>query len=192
MPGTGWTHPHVVHFVLATLFLGLPIYWSSFLRRPKFLRPLASTLLVAGTVASFVAVGLGADDRGAVEAVPGAAPVVQEHGDLGLLTRNIFAGILLLELVALGMAWHAGHAGHSVLAVETGESHAAGASTKRFAATALSAVVAVAWTVAVFQLYETAERGGEVVNASVGQVGCRTGTPGDTAPPALTRAGSPS
>jgi len=63
--------------------------------------------------------------------------------------------------------------------VEAGETGAAGASTKRFASTALSGVVAVAWTVGAFQLFETADHGGDVVYEYAGGVGFRTGNQED-------------
>jgi uncharacterized membrane protein len=175
MPDIGPFHPQVVHFVVACLFVGLPVYWLSFLKRPRFLRPMATVLLVVGTGAAFVAVESGTDAHGLAERIPGARSAVQEHEELGIHTRNIFAGILLLELIALGVAWRAGGAGSSVLSVEAGEAGAAGASTKRFAATALSGVVAVAWTVGAFQLFETADHGGDVVYDYAGGVGFRRG-----------------
>lgn len=175
MPNIGALHPQVVHFVVASLFLGLPIYWLGFLRRPRFLRPMASVLLLVGTVASFIAVKSGVDAHGPAERLPETRDVVVEHEELGELTRNIFAGVLLLELIALGVAWRAGEAGASVLHVETGTPRDAGASTKRFAAMALRLVVGVAWAVGAFQLYETAEHGGALVYEHAGGVGYRTG-----------------
>ena len=179
MPDIGPLHPQVVHFVVASLILGLPIYWLGFLKRPRFFRPMASLLLIVGTVASIVAVQSGRDAHGVAERIPGARAAVQEHEDLGILTRNIFEGILLVELIALGVAWRAGAAGSSVLSVEAGEHGAAGASTKRFASTALRVVVAVAWTVGAFQLYEAAEHGGHLVYNYAGGVGFRSGDPED-------------
>jgi uncharacterized membrane protein len=179
MPDIGPLHPQVVHFVVASLILGLPIYWLGFLKRPRFLRPMASVLLIVGTVASVVAVRSGTDAHGVAERIPGARPAVEEHEELGILTRNIFGGILLVELIALAVAWRAGGAGSSVLEVEAGEHGAAGASTKRFASTALRVVVAIAWTVGAFQLYETAEHGGHLVYNYAGGVGFRSGDPQD-------------
>ena len=179
MPDIGPLHPQVVHFVVACLFVGLPIYWLSFLKRPRFLRPMATLLLIVGTGAAVVAVESGTDAHGVAERIPGARSAVQEHEELGILTRNIFGGILLLELIAVAVAWRAGGAGSSVLSVEAGETGAAGASTKRFAATALSGVVAVAWTVGAFQLFETAEHGGSIVYEYAGGVGFRSGNPQD-------------
>jgi uncharacterized membrane protein len=179
MPNIAPYHPQVVHFVVACLFLGLPIYWLGFLRRPRFLRPMASVLLLVGTVASFGAVRSGLDAHGPAERLPETRPIVEHHEELGILTRNIFAGILLLELIALGVAWRAGVAGASILDVEAGTPGEAGASTKRFAATALSVVVGVAWAAGAFQLYETAEYGGELVYEHAGGVGYRSGNPED-------------
>lgn len=170
-------HPQVVHFVVAGLFLGLPLYWLSFLKRGRFLRSTASILLVVGTVAAWVAVDTGRDAHRPAEAIPGARAVVQHHEELGELTRNIFTGVLIVELIALALMWRAGSAGSSVLSVETGESNAAGASTKRFASTALSAVVGIAWAVGLVQLYETAEHGGEIVYDHAGGVGFKQGRP---------------
>ena len=45
MPKIGAFHPQVVHFVIASLFIGLPIYWLSFVPRLKLLRVMALILL---------------------------------------------------------------------------------------------------------------------------------------------------
>ena len=187
MPNIGALHPQVVHFVVASLFLGLPLYWLSFFRRPAFLRPMASVLLFVGTVASFAAVKSGMDAHGPAERIPDTRDLVVHHEELGELTRNIFAGVLLLEIIALGMAWRAGPKGASVLEVESGSVADAGASTKRFAALTLRWIVGVAWAVGAFQLYETAEHGGELVYEYAGGVGYRTGDNEDIA--RLLRAG---
>lgn len=175
MPNIGALHPQVVHFVVASLIIGLPIYWLSFLRRPGFLRPMASVLLLVGTLASFVAVKSGDDAHGPAERLPDTRDLVVHHEELGELTRNIFAVVLLLELAGLALAWRAGTSGASVLAVESGTVAEAGASTKRFAATTLRVVVGIAWAVGVFQLYETAQHGGELVYEHAGGVGYRSG-----------------
>lgn len=187
MPDLAPFHPQVVHFVVATLILGLPLYWLGFLRRPAFLRPAASLLLLVGTLATFVAVKSGTDAHGPAERLPETRPLVQHHEELGELTRNLFAVALLLELGALALAWRAGPGGASVLEVEAGSAAEVGASTKRFAASALRVVVGVVWAVGAFQLYETAEHGGELVYEHAGGVGYRTGEPEDIA--RLLRAG---
>lgn len=160
MPNVGAFHPQVVHFVVASLFLGLPIYLLGFLRRPAFLRPMASVLLLVGTVASFAAVRSGTDAHGPAERLPDTRDLVVEHEELGQRTRNIFAGVLLLELVALALAWRTGPDGTP---------------TKRIAATSLRVVVGVAWFLGAHQLFETAEHGGELVYEYAGGVGYRTG-----------------
>ncbi len=157
MPNLGPFHPQVVHFVIASLFLGLPIYWLGFLRRPAFLRPMASTLLVIGTLASFVAVKSGTDAHGPAERLPDTRDLVVHHEELGELTRSVFTGVLLLELIALGLAWRGGSSG------------------LRRAATALRVAVGLAWLAAAHQLYETAGHGGELVYEYAGGVGYRTG-----------------
>lgn len=179
MPNIGALHPQVVHFVVASLILGLPLYWLAFVRRLAFLRPLATLLLLVGTVAAFVAVKSGDDAHGPAERLPDTRDLVVHHEELGELTRNIFAGVLLLELLALVVAWRAGPKGASVLEVESGSTAEAGASTKRFAATALRVVVGIAWGVGAFQLYETAEHGGELVYEYAGGVGFRSGNQED-------------
>lgn len=179
MPNIGALHPQVVHFVVASLILGLPLYWLGFLRRPRFLRPMATVLLLVGTVASFVAVKSGIDAHGPAERLPDTRDVVVRHEELGELTRNIFGVVLLLELAGLALAWRAGPAGALVLDVEAGSRADAGASTKRFAATTVRLVVGVAWAVGAFQLYETAEHGGELVYQYAGGIGYRTGDDAD-------------
>jgi hypothetical protein len=155
--------------------LGLPLYWLGFLRRPAFFRPMATVLLLVGTVAAFVAVKSGVDAHGPAERLPDTRDLVVHHEELGELTRNIFAGVLLLELAALALAWKAGGKAESSLDVELGSVADAGASTKRFAATALRVIAGVAWAVGAFQLYETAEHGGELVYEYAGGVGYRSG-----------------
>jgi len=160
MPNLGAFHPQVVHFVVASLFLGLPVYWLGFLRRPAFLRPMASVLLLVGTLAAFVAVKSGTDAHGPAERLPDTRDAVVEHEELGEHTRNIFAGVLLVELAALALAWRAGK-------VE--------APAMRRAATGLRVVVGVAWAAGVGFVYETAEHGGRLVYEYAGGVGYRTG-----------------
>lgn len=62
-----------------------------------------------------------------------------------------------------------------MLEVEAGSPAEAGASTKRFAANAVRVVVGIIWAVGAFQLYETAQHGGELVYEYAGGVGFRTG-----------------
>jgi uncharacterized membrane protein len=188
IPDIGTWHPRMVHFVVACLFLGLPLHLLAFLRKPRFFRPMATVLLAVGTVAAFAAVRSGTDAHGPAERIPDTRAVVVEHEELGERTRNLFAVALLLELSAVALAWRAGAAGASVLAVEAGERGAAAASTMRFAATTVHGVVAVLWIFGGFLLYHTAKHGGELVYEYAGGVGFRSGdTVGDVA--RLLRAG---
>jgi uncharacterized membrane protein len=175
MPELAAMHPQIVHFVVACLFLGLPLHLLAFLRRPAFLRPMATVLLLVGTVASFAAVRSGDEAHGPAERIPEARPLVVEHEELGTRTRNLFALALLLELGAAALAWRAGSAGGSVLAVEAGDRRAAGASTMRFAATTVHGVVAVLWVFGAFLLHHTADHGGELVYEYAGGVGFHSG-----------------
>jgi uncharacterized membrane protein len=168
-------HPQIVHFVVACLFLGLPLHLLAFLRRPRFLRPMATVLLLVGTVASFAAVRSGDQAHGPAERIPDTRPLVVEHEELGTRTRNLFAIALLLELGAAALAWRAGSAGASVLAVEAGDRGAAGASTMRSTATAVHGVVGVLWIFGAFFLYHTADHGGQLVYEYAGGVGFRSG-----------------
>jgi uncharacterized membrane protein len=161
MPDIAPLHPIVVHFVIAGLFVGLPLYILGFSKRPAFLRPAATLLLVVGTVAAFVAVKSGDDAHGPAERIPDTRDLVVQHEELGERTRNVFAGVLLLELIALGLAARAGDA-------------AAGGSR---VATALRLVVAAGWVAGAFFLFEAAEHGGELVYEYAGGVGFRSDDP---------------
>jgi len=172
MPNLAALHPQVVHFVVASLFLGLPLYWLGFLRRPAFLRPMASVLLLVGTVATFAAVQSGTDAHGPAERIPDTRDLVVHHEELGERTRTIFAVVLLLELGALALAWRAGRTSGGAFVDP-------GSSTRSVPATALRVVVGVVWAVGAFQLYETSEHGGQLVYEYAGGVGFRTGNDED-------------
>jgi uncharacterized membrane protein len=174
MPDIGAYHPQIVHFVVASLFIGLPVHLLGFLKKPRFFKPMATVLLIVGTVAAFAAVRSGVDAHGPAERIPDTRDLVVHHEELGERTRTLFAVALLLELAGVALAWKAGGAGASVLSVESGEKGAAGASTIRFAGTALRGVVAVVWVVGAFTLFETATHGGELVYQYAGGVGFRT------------------
>lgn len=168
MPNLGPQHSLIVQVVLVCLFAGLPVYWLGFLRRPAFLRPLATLLLVAGTVALAAAVQSGSQAREGEGGSPG--PLMSEHRDLGEGARNVFLAVLLLELAGVALAWRAGPAGASVLEVESGTVDAVGASTKRFAATSLRVIVGAAWTLGAVHLYDVWVHGGEAASEPPGPV----------------------
>lgn len=100
----------------------------------------------------------GDDAHGPVERIPGVRPIVVEHKYLGERSRNIFLGVVAIELLALGLF--------------------ATTKTRRFGKLALagSAVLGVIGSVV---LYEAAEHGGELVYSYAGGPGLRTGDPED-------------
>src|SRR5678815_3514851 len=121
--------------------------------RLKWTGPAATTLLVIGGVAAYVAAKSGTAAHGPVERIPGARQAVEEHEEWGERTRNVFVGVAALELIALALS---GGAARTVRAVS-----------------------ALAGIAGVYVLYETAEHGGELVYAYAGGVGIRSGKPED-------------
>ena len=146
-------HPQVVHFVVGLLIVGVAFRVVALTGRLKWTGPAATTLLVLGGIAAYVAAKSGTAAHGPVERVPGAREAVMEHEEWGERTRNVFVGVALLELVALALS---GGAARTVRAV--------------------SALAGLAGLVV---LYETAEHGGDLVYAYAGGVGIRSGKPED-------------
>jgi uncharacterized membrane protein len=154
-------HPIVVHFALALLVAGVS-FRCAWLggellrsRRLEFAGPAACVLLFAGTVAAAVAVKSGELARGDAESVPGAASVVNEHGEWAEWTLRAFVVVSLLEASALTLR----------------------RSTRvRHALTAASGVLGL---LGLFLVYETGEHGGRIVYSHAGGVGTRTGDPED-------------
>jgi uncharacterized membrane protein len=143
----------VVHFVFGLLIVGVLFRLIALSGRVKWTGPAATALLVMGTAAAAVAVKSGDDAHGPVERVPGSRPVVQEHEEAGERTRNLFAGVTLLELLALALS------GTPQRALRFGS----------------AAVGLFGLTV----LYHAGEEGGELVYAYAGGVGIRSGEPAD-------------
>ena len=148
-------HPQVVHFVVGLLIVGVAFRLVAFSGRLKWTGPAATTLLVMGGAAAWVAAKSGDAAHGPVERVPGVRDAVVEHEEWGERTRNVFVGVAALELVALVLG--------------------AGA------ARTVRAVSGLAGIAGVFVLYEAAEHGGELVYAYAGGVGIRSGNPEDVA-----------
>ncbi len=179
MPHIGQFHPQVVHFVVVGGVLGLPLYWLAFVRKFRALRLTGTILLIVAASASWVAVESGSQAHELAERIPGVGAAVRKHEELGEDTRDLFTGVLLLELVALGLAWKAGGPDRPLMDVEVGEVGAARASTMQFAATAMRVVVGITWAFAALVLFEAAERGGDLVFDYAGGVGMRSGDPSD-------------
>jgi uncharacterized membrane protein len=159
MPNLAAFHPQIVHFVIGLLLVGVAMRIVSLTGRLKFASPMATTLLLIGTVAAWAAVKSGTDAHGPVERIPGARAAVVEHEEHGETTRNVFLVVAALELVGLAMARKENLA-RNVRWV--------------YAASALAGVFGS------FHLYEAGEHGGELVYSYAGGPGLRTGNPEDT------------
>jgi uncharacterized membrane protein len=147
-------HPHLVHFAVALLAVGVVFRMISLTGRPAFVAPAALTLLAAGTIAAALSVQSGDAAHGPVERVPGARSAVTDHEAWGIRTRNVFYGVMAIEALAL-VLWR---------------------SPRRRRAYAASAIVGVA---GLFFLYEAGEHGGNLVYSYAGGVGIRSGDPAD-------------
>jgi uncharacterized membrane protein len=150
-------HPHLVHFVIALLVVGVVLRLVSLVTaRFGFTGPAATTLILLGTLVSVPAVQSGVDAHGPVERIPGARDAVVEHEEWGERARNAFLIVSLLELVALATTLQR----------------------SRYARPA-TMVAAAAGVVGLVVLYEAAEHGGELVYGYAGGVGIRSGDPAD-------------
>ena len=158
VPDIGVFHPQIVHFVIAFLILGVVARVVSFLplgERFRFIGPMASALLILGTVAAIAAVQSGVNAHGPVERVPGVRDAVVEHEEWGERARNLFIAIAVFELAALALF------------------------SRRRMAQGLRVVSALAGLAGLFVLYEASEHGGELVYNHAGGVGIRSGDAGD-------------
>ena len=159
MPNIAQFHPQIVHFVVALLLLGVVLRIASLVPKLTFANHAAAFLLLIGTGAAVLAVRSGTDAHGPVERIPGARDAVVHHEELGQQARNIFLGVAVIELIALGLA-------RSSLGVD------------RYVRVAQVASVIVG-VVGSFVLYEASEHGGELVYSYAGGPGLRTGKPAD-------------
>jgi uncharacterized membrane protein len=155
MPTLAPFHPIIVHFVVALLIVGVALRWVSLLGRPKFVSAAAATLILLGTIGSFLAVQSGTQAHGPVERIPGARPMVSEHEEWGERTRNVFVGVAALEIVGL-ILLASGRRGRAALVA--------------------SAIVGAA---GVWVLYEASDMGGDLVYSYAGGVGTRSGEAAD-------------
>src|SRR2546423_6639270 len=103
MPNLAAYHPIIVHFAIALLIVGVIFRLISLTGRARFTGPAAATLLLAGTVAAYLAVRSGTDAHGPVERIPGVREAVQEHEEAGEWARDVFLVVAALELVSLAM-----------------------------------------------------------------------------------------
>ena len=101
----GAYHPQVVHFAIVLVFAGVGFRLLSLTGRVPFAGPAATTLILAGTIAAFVAVQSGTEAHVPVERIPGVRDAVEDHETWGVRARNTFAVVSLVELVALMASW---------------------------------------------------------------------------------------
>ena len=156
MPNIGAFHPQIVHFVVALLFIGVPLRLVSLTGKFKFTGPAAATLILIGSLAAWGAVRSGAQAHGAVERIPTARAAVQVHEEWGHRTANVFSAVAALELLGLGL-------------VLMGSRRAKLA----FVASAVVGVVGLG------VLFEAGDHGGDLVYSYAGGPGLRTGNPDD-------------
>ncbi len=160
MPNLAQFHPQVVHFAVALLILGTGLRLLScfVLNRWRWISHSATLLLLLGTISAVVSVKSGDDAHGPVERIPGARDLVIEHEEYGKSTRNVFLGVAIVELLALGLRRKE--------------------STQKYARYAVYASCA-GCLFGLVPLYEAAEHGGELVYSYGGGPGLRTGDPKD-------------
>jgi uncharacterized membrane protein len=154
IPSLGPYHPIIVHFVIALLSVGVLFRLISLTGRAAFTGPAAATLVLLGTIAIFGAMQSGEIAHRPVEAIPGAGAAVRPHEVWADRTRNVFLGVVALEILGLLLARKGKF---KVL-------HYA------------SALVGLAGLVC---LFETGAAGGSIVYSYAGGVGIRTGDPAD-------------
>lgn len=152
MPNIAYWHPHIAHFVIALLAVGVVARLVALTGRWTWTSPMATTLLLLGALGAVLGAKSGTDAHGPVERVPGARDAVIEHEDWGMRTRNIFLAVAVLELAALALRGPRARF--------------------RIWATAASGVVGLGGA---YALYETGEHGGALVYAYAGGVGIRSG-----------------
>jgi len=148
-------HPQIVHFAIALLFAGVIFRLISLTGKLAFTSATATSLVLAGTVAAFLAVISGEKAHGPVERIPGAGEAVEEHEEHGERARNIFIAVALLEI--------------GVFATTI--------SNRRRPAKVLALLAGVVGVGGLFFLYEAAEHGGALVYEYGGGPGLRSGDP---------------
>ena len=103
MPEIASLHPIVVHFVVALLFVGVPLRWVGLTGKVPWASPAARLLLLVGAAASVGAVRSGEAAHGPVEAMPGTRAMLEEHEALGEQASRIFLAVAALELLGYGL-----------------------------------------------------------------------------------------
>jgi uncharacterized membrane protein len=156
MPNIATLHPELVHFAIALLVMGVLFRLLAFVVRWPWISPMATTLIVLGTIGAVLSVKSGVDAHGPVERIPGARDAVVEHEDWGIRTRNIFLVVAVLELGALALR----------------------GPRERFRKW-VAAAAGVVGVFGLYHLYEAGEHGGELVFSYAGGVGTKSGDTAD-------------
>lgn len=179
MPDIAALHPQVVHFVVASLFIGLPLYWLAFIPRLRVLRLTALILLVIGAGAAWVAFESGDQSNERAEDIPGARAAVEEHEEWGERTAILFSVLVGLQALAFFVQRASDRQAAAVEPVEYDPEALPPGYILRTSARSLTAIVALGWAAGLGVLYETAEHGGDIVYGHAGGVGTRSGDPED-------------
>ena len=98
MPALSSIHPIVVHFVVALGIVGVAFRLVSLMGKLHWTGPAATTLLLLVAVAGVIAALSGTAAHQLAERIPGVQEAVQEHEELGEMTRNLFLIVGVLEL----------------------------------------------------------------------------------------------
>lgn len=148
----GAYHPQVVHFAIVLVFIGVGFRLLSLTGRIAFAGPAATTLVLAGTLASFVAVQSGTAAHGPVERIPGVRGAVETHETWGERARNTFVIVSLAELGTLMLTWR-----------------------RHRLAPPVAMAAAALGLVGLIVMYQAADRGGNLVYSYAGGIGMRRG-----------------
>jgi uncharacterized membrane protein len=157
MPNLASLHPQVVHFVVVLCLVGVALRWVSLTGKVPFAGPAATTLLLLGAMAAWLAVSSGTAAHQPVESIPGVGAAVRAHEDWGHRARTVLLVVAAIELAGL-------------LLVRL--------PTFRRWVHIVSAVVGLFGAAAV---WEAGQKGGELVYSYAGGPGLRTGDTADIA-----------
>jgi uncharacterized membrane protein len=154
MQALGYYHPQLVHFAIALCVIGVLFRLVSLTGRAPWTSPAALTLLLLGGTAATLAVSSGLKAHGPVERIPGARDAVEEHEEAGELARNVFWGVMALEILAFALR-------------------------RKKAARVVQVLSGLVGIGGLWALYEAGEHGGALVYSYAGGIGTRSGDSAD-------------
>jgi uncharacterized membrane protein len=103
IPGWAGLHPLIIHFPIALLIFA-PVFVVLAIVFPRARLALAlsaGVLMLAGTIAAFVAIEAGQAAAELADRSEAIAPVLERHESLAEQTRNVFAALTLIYAAAL-------------------------------------------------------------------------------------------